>query len=152
MIYRTDLRDYKRLKEIIDETKSRMQMRFKSSGHSVAVDRAMSYYSEHGLFKEVTQGISFYEFLEDITANYALMKDSIISKLKDLLEIIFAKNKLLVSITADDEGYGLFTQSLASFIRGLREKAPEKLLAGYGSLSLIPKCLNEGFKAAIQVQ
>lgn len=152
MIYHTDLKDYKRLKEIIDETKSRMQMRFQSSGHSVAVNRAMSYYSEHGLFREIIQGISFYEFLEDITANYGLMKDTIISKFKELIELIFAKNKLLVSITADNEGYRLFSQSFAGFISGLKKEEPKGLIEGYRNPPLSPRCLNEGFKAAMQVQ
>ncbi|CRZ35058.1 hypothetical protein DFR55_11114 [Herbinix hemicellulosilytica] len=152
MIYRTDLRDYKRLKEIIDEVKSRMQMRFKSSGHSVAVNRAMSYYSEHGLFKELTQGISFYKFIDDISVNFGLMKDTIIAKLKELIEIIFAKNRLMVSITAEDEGFKLFSQSFMQFTRGLKEETPKNLLKGYKCAPLSPKCLNEGFKAAMQVQ
>ena len=64
MLYETILDDKKRLKEIVDEMKSKMQMRFTSSGHSVAVDRAMSYYSKHGLFKDITTGISFINSLK----------------------------------------------------------------------------------------
>lgn len=152
MIYRTQLKDYKRLKEIIDEVKSRMQMRFQSSGHSVAVNRAMSYYSVHGMFLEETQGISFYQFLESITENYALMKDDIISKLKDLIDMVFVKNKLLVSVTADNIGYELFSQGFKPFIGGLKEKASERLMASYKYTPFTPKCLNEGFKAVMQVQ
>lgn len=152
MLYRTQLKDYKRLKEIIDEMKSRMQMRFQSAGHSVAVNRAMSYYSVHGLFKELTQGISFYQFLEDITSNYANMKDTIISKLKELIEMVFVRDKLTVSITADEEGFNKFSQIFPSFVDNLKEKASERLLAGYRNDPLTPKCLNEGFKAAMQVQ
>lgn len=152
MIYRTQLKDYKRLKEIIDEIRSRMQMRFQSSGHSVAVNRAMSYYSEHGVFKEVIQGITFYEFVENITANYGQMKDAIIGKLKELIEMVFVKNKLLVSITADNEGYNLFSQRFSSFAGGLKEKASRRLIESYDNPPLTPKCLNEGFKAAMQVQ
>lgn len=152
MIYRTKIEDYKRLKEIIDEVKSRMEMRFKSAGHSVAVNRAMSYYSEHGLFKEITQGISFYEFLENITAGYERMKDTIIGKLNDLIEMIFARSKLLVSITADEAGYKLFSESFAAFAAGLKENVAKSIFCGYSAMPLVPKCLNEGFKAAMQVQ
>jgi len=152
MLYRTQIKDYKRLKEIIDEVKSRMEMRFKSSGHSVAINRAMSYYSKHGMFKEITQGISFYEFLEDISSGFEQLKDTIIGKLKELIEMIFVKNKLLVSITADEAGYKLFAKSFASFAEGLKKEVPKELFAGYDNLPLVPKCLNEGFKAAMQVQ
>lgn len=128
MLYRTDLKDYKRLKEIIDEIKSRLQMSLQSSGHSVAVGRAMSYYSAHAMFNELTQGIGFYQFLEDLTLNYGEKKDIVINKLKELIGMIFVKNKLMVSITADKAGYDLVSQNLSSFMEGLPEKASERLL------------------------
>lgn len=152
VINHTQIKDYKRLKEIIDEMKSRLQMIFLSSTHSIAVTRAMSYYSKHGMFKEATQGISFYQFLENISTNYGELKDEIISKLKTLMELIFTKDKLLVSVTADKRGYEMCMKSYSSFIQVIRKSASERLLAGYDRMPLAPKCLNEGFKAAMQVQ
>lgn len=148
----TQLKDYKRLKEIIEEMKSRMQMIFQSSGHMVATNRAMSYYSVHGMFKEVTQGISFYQFLEDLTTNYGQKKDTVITRLKELMEMVFVRNKLIVSVTADKYGYELFSNSFNHFLDSLHESASERQLTGYDMMPLKPKGLNEGFKAAMQVQ
>jgi Zn-dependent M16 (insulinase) family peptidase len=152
MLYHTQLKDYKRLKEIIDEMKSKMQMIFQSSGHMVASNRAMSYYSVHGMFKEATQGISFYQFLEELTTNYGQMKDTVVSKLKELLEMIFVKDKLTVSITADNEGYNKFANNFTPFVQRLRENTSERQFLDYDRIPLKPRCLNEGFKAAMQVQ
>ncbi len=152
VLHHTQFKDYKRLKEILDEMKSGMQMLFKSSGHSVAVNRAMSYYSAHGMFKEATQGISFYEFLEDITMNFGQMKDTVISKLKELMEMVFVKDKLMISITADKDGYDRIAKDLAPVIAGLRETTSERQFLAYDKVPLKPRCLNEGFKAAIQIQ
>lgn len=152
ILYNTQLKDYKRLKEIIEEMRSRMQMMFQSSGHMVATNRAMSYYSVHGMFKEASQGISFYQFLENLATDFGQMKDTVITKLKELMEMVFVKEKLIVSITADQAGYDLFSESFTSFINGLREKASDRLYEGYDMMPLTPKCLNEGFKAAMQVQ
>ncbi len=152
MIYHTKLEDKKRLKEIIDEMKSKLQMHFNSSGHSVAVDRAMSYYSTHGLFKEITTGITFYKFIEDLAENFNEKADDTINKLKELLRMVFTKENLLVSITADEEGYERFGDKLASFIEGLWPKAEHSLYDAYDTSSLEPVCLNEGFKTAMQVQ
>jgi Zn-dependent M16 (insulinase) family peptidase len=152
VLYHTQLKDYKRLKEIIDELRSRMQMIFQSSSHSIAVSRVISYYSKHGMFKELIQGISFYEFLEDLVSNYGQRKDTIISKLKELMMMVFVKNNLIVSITADKAGYDAFMKGLLPLLDGLREEASEKLLSGYDRMPLKPKCLNEGFKSAMQVQ
>lgn len=152
MIYNSKFEDTKRLKEIIGEIKSKLQMHFNSSGHSVAVDRAMSYYSEHGLFKETTTGIAFYKFIEDIADNFTTKANTVVSKLKDLMEIIFTKNNLLCSITADEEGYGRFEEKLPSFCDKLKTSADNKILEAYDTSALSPVCLNEGFKTAMQVQ
>lgn len=152
VLYRTQLKDYKRLKEIIDEMKSRMQMIFQSSSHMVAVNRAMSYYSVHGMFKEYTQGISFYEFLDDLNANYGQLKDTIMAKLKELMEMVFVKDKLIVSIIADKAGYDAFLKGLTPLMDGLRGNISERQLKGYDKLPLKPRRLNEGFKSAMQVQ
>lgn len=152
MLFKTKFKDYKRLKEIIDEIISKIQMRLQTSGHSVAVNRAMSYYSTHGMFKEAVQGIYFYQFLEDISSNYGEMKDTIISKLKELVEMVFVKDNLMVSITADNAGYEEFVQSLDMYVSKLPRSASQRLFAGYRREPFLPKCLNEGFKAAMQIQ
>ncbi|HHV12536.1 MAG TPA: insulinase family protein [Clostridiales bacterium] len=152
IIGQTKLDDKKRLKEIVDEMKSKLQMNFNSSGHSVAIDRAMSYYSAHGLFKEITTGIEFYKFMEDLSENYQTKAEDAIAKMKELLAMIFTKENLMVSITADEEGYGRFEEKLPAFLNTLPAKADEKLFMSYNTESLKPVCLNEGFKTAMQVQ
>jgi Zn-dependent M16 (insulinase) family peptidase len=127
-------------------------MHFNSSGHSVAVDRAMSYYSVHGLFKETTTGIAFYKFIEDLADNFIAKGTVAIEKMKELMQIIFTKSNLLVSITADEEGYNRFEEKLPSFNSKLPTKADAKLFEKYDTSALKPECLNEGFKTAMQVQ
>ncbi len=152
ILYRTKLEDTKRLKEIIDEMKSKLQMNFNSSGHSVAVDRAMSYYSAHGLFKEITTGIALYKFVEDLSDNFTAKAESVIAKMRELMLMIFTKENLLVSITADEEGFKRFEEKLGAFADGLPVKADNKLFEAYDTSALQPQCLNEGFKTAMQVQ
>lgn len=152
ILYRTNFDDDKRLKEIIEEAKSRMQMRFNSSGHSVAVDRAMSYSSAHGLFKENSTGIAFYRFLEELVDHYDSRKAVVREKLKSLMQLIFTKDKLLVSITADDKGFVEFTKFLSPFVKGIKDHIPNELVTAAGSNQLQPVQLNEGFKTAMKVQ
>ena len=152
MLYHTKLEDKKRLKEIVDEMKSKMQMHFSSSGHSAAVDRACSYYSVHGLFKETTAGIEFYKFLEDLSDNFAAKADTLIAKFSELMQLIFAKDKLLISITADEEGFRLFKEKLPSFAGLLKEHVAAVSTMEQVQSELIPQVKNEGFKAAMQVQ
>ena len=152
MLFNTVLNNPKRLKEIIDEMKSKMQMYFSSNGHTVAVDRGMSYYSVHGLFKDKTAGISFYRFIEDLSSGFDGRSESTIKNLQRLLQMIFAKNKMLVSITADDEGLSLFKDSFSTFLSDFVVEPDSKLFDIYDNVKLEPERLNEGFKAAMQVQ
>lgn len=152
ILYQTKLDDTKRLKEIIDEIKSKLQMNFNSSGHSVAVDRAMSYYSAHGLFKEITTGISLYKFIEDLADNFSAKAENTIVKMKELMQMIFTKDNLMISITADEEGFQRFEEKLPVFSNKLSASADSKLFEAYDTSALKPECLNEGFKSAMQVQ
>jgi Zn-dependent M16 (insulinase) family peptidase len=152
MLCCTKFEDTKRLKEIVDEMKSKMQMHFKSAGHSVAVDRASSYYSVHGLFKETTTGIAFYKFLEDLSEHFTEKATTVIAKFKELMQMIFTQDKLMISITADDEGLGAFKEKLPAFLRKLPMSTDESLYASYDRSELQPQVFNEGFKAAMQVQ
>ena len=152
VVFGTKLEDTKRLKEIIGEMKSKLQMNFNSSGHTVAVDRAMSYYSAHGLFKETTTGIALYKFIEDLSDNFAAKAPIAIAKMKELMQMIFTKENLMVSITADEEGLDIFKDKFHTFCNHLPVSADAKLFEAYDTSELKPQCLNEGFKTAMQVQ
>lgn len=163
MISNTIFDDTKRLKEIIDEMKSRMQMRFNQAGHSVAVSRAMSYYSRHGLFKEITTGITFYKFLEEMADNYQEKKEELVARLSELTKLIFTRENLFVSLTADDNGSELFRGAFLIFIKKLSDiqtssqNSSERTIGmvqkrSDGIDEFVPEGLNEGFKAAMQVQ
>mgnify|MGYP000072651141 FL=1 len=59
------LDDEKRLKEILSMTKTRLQDRFLSAGHSAAALRAMSYKSPISKFKDATNGIEYYQNIRE---------------------------------------------------------------------------------------
>lgn len=143
----TKLDDDKRFKEILAETKSRMEMRLSSRGHSTAVTRAMSYFSESDLFDDNTSGIGYYETIADWNKNYEERKEKIKQELKYWLEHVFRKENLIISYTADETGYRAVEKELSCFIEGLGEKEPVKQMD-----TVIPVCKNEGFKTPGQVQ
>ena len=144
--------DSKRIKELLNEIRSGYQMRFNSSGHTVAISRGMSYDSVHGLYREKVSGIDFYNFLVDILDNFEEKKDMVIGRLKDLMDTIFVKDKILISITADETGKEKVIEEIKPFIESLTVSRPKDLLASYKNPELVPQQLNEGFKTQSQVQ
>ena len=61
ILLHTHFDDEKRLREILNQLKSRLEMGFMSNGHSTAVNRAMSYFNQGSWYKELVEGIAFYQ-------------------------------------------------------------------------------------------
>ena len=140
------LDDEKRLLEIINETKSRAQMRLNSAGHSAAVARATSYFSPSSAYGDVTGGIAFYQFLEDLAKNFEERKKTLIEKLKETAKRLFTTDNLTVSFTADEKGYGEMKQSLKLLTGILPETGGERY-----TFTCDKENKNEGFMTSSQV-
>ena len=109
------LDDAKRLGEIVAETKSRSQMRLNSASHSAAVARATSYFSAASAYNDVTGGIAFYQFVEDLARNYDEKKEVLIQKLKETAARLFTADNMIISYTADEEGLQALEAPLQKF-------------------------------------
>lgn len=147
MLHETNLKDEKRLLEILSEVRSRLQMKMNSSGHLIAASRSTSYYSPSAYFDELTSGISYYRFIDDLIINFEAKKEEVIKNLEELMTYLFRKENLLISYTADEEGYNTLVGKIAPFVDGLTTVPIKK----YTNV-INPQILNEGFKTSSQVQ
>ncbi len=147
MIRRTRFDDEKRLREIIAEGKSRSQMRLLSAGHQAAVLRASSYLSESACFGEQTGGIAYYKFIEDLDAHFDERKEDVIARLKKVAAQVFTPDRLIVSYTADRDGFEMLHKPLSSFVEGLYPKGQPTAVR-----RLPIKKKNEGFLSSSGVQ
>lgn len=147
IINHSKLDDEKRLYEIITEIKSKLQGVMLSSGHTIAVKEAASYYSEYSYYSNLTGGVNYYEFISDIQKNYSEKKDEIIANLKRTAELIFQKKNLTVSYTADAEGYKEFPAQLTEFVSKLNVVDAKKVTRHFNTVRK-----NEGLMTPSQVQ
>ena len=147
MLFSSKLDDEKRLQEIVEELKSRLQMKLNSSGHTVAANRAMSYYSTSAYFNDLIGGLSYYRYMEGLQANFDQEKVELRKNLQELINIIFNKNNVMVSFTADETGYEVLKKEFASFVTCLPNEINNK-----EKTILEPISLNEGFKTSGKVQ
>jgi Predicted Zn-dependent peptidases, insulinase-like len=147
IISESQFTDEKRLYEIIAQMKSRMQGSLMNSGHATAVSRLASYYSKLGWVKEEIRGIAFYRLLDKLESEFATRKEKLIGNLAKLVEIIFTKNNILVSYTADEEGFDLLCQETTMITSSLYPYQ-----ASNNQLTIKPEKKNEAFKTSGQVQ
>ncbi len=103
MLCHSKFSDAKRLKELIIAEKSHMEYVLNSRGNQVAATRARSGYSRKAAISDAGSGLSFYRFLVDLEENFDDKKGEIISKLNKMRELIFSKDRLLISSTGKSE-------------------------------------------------
>ncbi len=140
------LDDYKRMKELLDEAKSRYQMYYNNAGHAVAMLRGMSYFSPVSRFSDMTSGMEQYEFLKRLEENFEAEKENITANLKKLSMALFRPENMLVSFTSTREGLDELKKYLPAFKDSLcTEEIPKETC----TFECTKK--NEGFKTAAKV-
>ena len=143
---RSKLDDEKRLREILNEVKSKGQMKLMSAGHTAAVARATSYFSDTSYYNDLTGGIAFFHCVEEWVRDFEEKKAEIIAGLKRVIKFMLTVENMTVSYTADAEGFGYLPATL--------KKLTGTLPQGDGTVYKFeaPKGnRNEGFTSSSQV-
>lgn len=145
---RSRLEDEKRLGEILAENKSRARMRLEGSSHSAAVARATSYFSPTSRFNDITGGIGYYHFLEQLCRDYEKpkKKGELVHKLKEVCRRLFTADHMILGFTAEEEGQEKLTGLVERFATGLGDSDGKEY-----PFTFQPDNRNEGFKTSSQV-
>ncbi|WP_291582543.1 insulinase family protein [Clostridium sp. UBA6640] len=98
----TKFDDMNRIKQVIQETKSKLQMRIINAGHKIAINRACSKFSYGQEYSDRINGASYYEFICSLEKNFENNSDEIKNNLMNVYETIFNKNNLIVSIVGEE--------------------------------------------------
>lgn len=143
----TDFDNRKRLKEIVQETKSRMEMIMFDRGHIVAANHLLSYFSPQGVFEELTSGVSFYKFIANLEENFENKAEDLIKKLKEISSTIFNGKSLILGVTAEDNEYNCIMDNFSILYEKLSKNRGEKQSFNF---DLVKK--NEGLTTSGKVQ
>ena len=147
LILESKIEDKKRIKEIMQQIKSRIEMNIFDIGHSVASQRVGSYFSPSGKYKEKLKGLDFYWFISDILQGFDDNSEEIMSNLNKVYNTIFNINNLIISFTGDKEDFPIVKDNLKIITEKLnKEKLEPK---GY---SFFETKLNEGILSSANVQ
>jgi hypothetical protein len=113
--------DTERLKAVLTRHQSRVESRVKNNGIGYAMTRLSSYYSNNGMFDELTGGLDYYNFLTDITVNFDAKNKEVSEKLAKTAAILFNQKNMIAAITCSDEAYPVYTKGLNSLVSTLPE-------------------------------
>ena len=142
----------KRLKEIIQEAKADIKSGLEANGNTTAVERGLSYLSEGSYYQAQISSVGFYRFLDNLYKNYDDCADRLIDILSGLVQLIFNKNKLLINITAEKEGYDIIKDELLHC--PMLNKENNKIMLPETVINVSKEFgrHNEGFKTSGKVQ
>jgi len=143
----TKFEDKDRIREIIEELKSRIEMRMLQRGHTIASKRACSYFSPIAKYEETLMGFSYYKFISYIEKNYDEKFEEISKILTFMCKGIFNKTNLLLSFTGEEKDYSNFEESFSTLYGNLND---EDFPTVQYSFDLKP--LNEGLMTSSDVQ
>ena len=144
IITSSKLNNKRRLMEILGENKSQRQMMLMGRGHVASMNRAFSYIRSSSYYNELVDGISEYQFIEDLCLNFETKYEEIITNLEKVIKLIFRKENLIISYTATNNAYDKY---LTDFVNSLYKEEIQK-----GKFEFTPNLLNEGFRTPSTVQ
>lgn len=121
MLLASDFFDTKRLGEIVAQIKARLQANLSSSGHLVAAMRSMSSFSRYALYQDELKGVAFYRSICRIEKELSESPKSVSDKLAAIARKLFARNRMLISFTGNNEAYGNAKPSLKKVIAGFNK-------------------------------
>lgn len=148
ILMESKLDDGKRIREILAMLKSRLLMKFQSSGHVTAVLRAQSYASPAAKVKDMTNGIAFYETVSYLEEHFEEEKEKISEKLIDLSKKLFRGDNMMLSYTAAKEGL----EDLEAMVEKLKNSLHTQVSEEESCCVIHCEKKNEGFKTASKVQ
>ena len=121
MLLTSDFTDTKRLGELVAQIKARLQANLSSSGHLVAAMRSMSSFSRYALYQDELKGVAFYRSICRIEKELSESPKSVSDKLAAIVKKLFARNRMLISFTGNNEAYGNAKPLLKKVIAGFNK-------------------------------
>jgi hypothetical protein len=147
LVTKTKLTDKSRLRDLLQESKSKMEANFQQNGHSLAGRRCQSYYSPIARYSEILYGLDYYWFLSELLDDFDNRADALVNDLKDVLTSIFKKTGLIISVTGSREDYDRIKKTLSPLFDGMSDTPLAK-----ADLTFSYDQINEGITASGGVQ
>ena len=147
MLLTSDFTDTKRLGELVAQIKARLQANLSSSGHLVAAMRSMSSFSRYALYQDELKGVAFYRSICHIEKELSESPKNVSDKLAAIAKKLFARNRMLISFTGNNEAYGNAKPSLEKVISGF-----DKMSAVGNQAEVHFNTAKEAFIDASQIQ
>ncbi|WP_340022516.1 insulinase family protein [Paenibacillus sp. FSL K6-1096] len=146
MLYHSRLDHLSKLQEIVRREASAMEAALIQKGNEIAASRALSYFSDRGMYEEQLGGVAYYQFIKELARCIDRQADELADTLKDIGEMLFNKQNVTLSVTGTSDTFAEFAAHFTELDLADRQTRSMPLLSARGRAG------NEGFMSASQVQ
>lgn len=147
ILFESKLKDKKRIKELIDMSVTKQEGYMIESGHAVALNRAVSYFSRTAMISEILNGVDKYNNDKALSESFDERFEALINDINEVISIIFTKDNLKIALACEQGAKAEVEKVLLHFVDSLGDsQSLEK--AVYPE----PTMRNEGLSCASQVQ
>jgi len=143
----TDYGDMERMKTLLMRHHSQLDAAIKRNGSRYAGLRLGSYFSNNGMFREMTEGLEYFWFISDLVKNFDTQSDQIRAKLEQAASLLFTKENLVVAATCSKKDFDGLNPGLDEFLDGFPSGK-----VNYNYWTFAPEKKNEGIETASDVQ
>jgi hypothetical protein len=112
ILLKSNYNDTARLKDVLKRHQSELDSRIKQDGMGYAMTRVRSYYSNAGMFRELTGGVDYYNFITDLLTNFGTRHGEIIANLTETAQMLFRKDNMIAAVTCSPEDLPAYQQEL----------------------------------------
>jgi len=144
---KTTFKDVARVHQLLRETKSRIQMMLISSGHQTAIRRMLAQTSQLHKWQDITEGMEFYRFLDELDKKMDNGPQEVLDKLADISRDVYTQKNLILSITSPQEDIKQVWQK----INLLTDKIARREVKA-ADIEFVPVNKKEGIIAPVNIQ
>jgi presequence protease len=139
--------DKDRLKSLLTRHQSRVDAQVKNNGMEYAMTRLSSYYSQQGMYNEITSGLEYYYFITNLVKDFDNNADEIIANIEKTASLLFNQNNLIASVTGSNDDYKVFKKHFGVVLAEMPQSN-----ADYTEWNFDLQKQNEGLLTASKVQ
>lgn len=139
--------DPKRLLEIIRGAKADMEDSLIPNGNQYVLSRLQSYHSRLGKYNELTGGISYFKFLENLLGRVEKNPGEVMACFKEVADLVFTRENMLVNVTSSARDYSKIDEKISALSSVIPDKPCPLATVRLGDVPV-----NEAFVTAGTIQ
>ena len=125
MILKTRYDDSERLKTVLIRHQSQLENQVKQDGYGFTQTRLISYFTNAGMFRELTAGFEYYWFVTGLVQDLDQNIAEISAKLTQTAGLLFRKENCIAAVTCEKNDFKASTDLFAGLAKSLpAEKTP----------------------------